>query len=408
MGVLFSDDFGGSGIDATRWDVLDGGLAAITSGVAVSALGDNPTPTFNQAKIGSGTTGITDSFTGVALSVSMNTTNGAERWYLSRKIFAGAEDITVHLSRSQALAANSIFVGLVEVDALTGIPLLNPNITADGNGSADFTNRAGVDYGKSTGTQQAFLECVADSSNTVASVTATTFAPAAMTTAFKTIIEFHAEDMWAGGGATDVTSALASSNQFCLNSQAANDGKAYKLLIRFRNVAAPGSGTTVVIPRILVVNSQEMKVEVVSGRGDLTGGKGVPVNVSGNIVVNPGGAATTSNGNLFHKLTAAATTNATSVKTTVGKILGGRVTNLAAAVRYLKFYNKASAPTVGTDTPILTIPIEATSSIYLADIIGFLGMSFTTGIAYALTTGIADGDTGALTAGDVQVNLLYI
>lgn len=31
--------------------------------------------------------------------------------------------------------------------------------------------------------------------------------------------------------------------------------------------------------------------------------------------------------------------------------------NINAAARYLKLYNKASAPTVGTDTPVLTIPL---------------------------------------------------
>ena len=95
MGVLFSDDFGGTAIDTTKWDVLDGGLGAVT-------LGDGT----QQAAIGSGVTGITDGISASALTVSMGTTTNAERWYLGKQIFAGQEDLTILLSRSQALAAN--------------------------------------------------------------------------------------------------------------------------------------------------------------------------------------------------------------------------------------------------------------------------------------------------------------
>lgn len=95
-------------------------------------------------------------------------------------------------------------------------------------------------------------------------------------------------------------------------------------------------------------------------------------------------------------LSAAASTNATSVKAAAGTVrhIGGR--NAAAASRYLKLYDKASAPTVGTDTPRKTIHLPASSD-FVLDMETYFG----TGIAYALTTAAADNDTGALTAGDV-------
>ena len=133
MGVLFSDDFGGAALDATRWDTLPGGLGTVTQSTGA------------QGAIGGGTNvGITASVSASALTIAMGTTNGDELWLLSKQIFAGAEDVTVLLSRSQALAANSLFIGLVEVDIATGYPILNPNL------AADFTNRGGVDFGKST------------------------------------------------------------------------------------------------------------------------------------------------------------------------------------------------------------------------------------------------------------------
>lgn len=94
---------------------------------------------------------------------------------------------------------------------------------------------------------------------------------------------------------------------------------------------------------------------------------------------------------------AAATTNATSAKATPGDVHWISGYNAAAGVRYLKFYNKATAPTVGTDTPVATLALPATSAFN----INLGGLYFSVGIAYALTTGAADADTGALTAGDV-------
>jgi len=114
-----------------------------------------------------------------------------------------------------------------------------------------------------------------------------------------------------------------------------------------------------------------------------------------------GGIASTS-----RMLSAAASTNATSAKASAGRLYAIQGYNAAAAVRYLKLYDKASAPTVGTDTPVKTLALPPG--------VGFafdfpLGYSFATGIAFALTTGSADADTGALTAGDVLgLNLDYV
>lgn len=94
---------------------------------------------------------------------------------------------------------------------------------------------------------------------------------------------------------------------------------------------------------------------------------------------------------------AAASTNATSAKASAGDLHCISGYNAAATVRYIKFYAKATAPTVGTDTPVITLALQPTSAFN----INMNGHYIATGIAYALTTGAADADTGALTAGDV-------
>lgn len=103
-------------------------------------------------------------------------------------------------------------------------------------------------------------------------------------------------------------------------------------------------------------------------------------------------------------VSAAASTNGTTAKASAGDLHRIRGYNAAAAVRYLKIYNKASAPTVGTDTPVLTYALGPAREFDI-DAGGFY---FSTGIAYAMTTGSADADTGALTAADVVgLNITY-
>lgn len=108
------------------------------------------------------------------------------------------------------------------------------------------------------------------------------------------------------------------------------------------------------------------------------------------------------------RLLSAASTNATSLKGSAGTLYSLYVVNLNAAVRYLKFYNKASSPTVGTDTPVATFPIPASTTGAGFAINFGPGFDFATGIAYATTTGVADSDTGAVAANEIIVVGVYV
>lgn len=95
-------------------------------------------------------------------------------------------------------------------------------------------------------------------------------------------------------------------------------------------------------------------------------------------------------------LSAAASTNATSVKASAGVVAQISGYNASTAARFLKIYDKASAPTVGTDTPRMTLYLPPGAA-FVFDCCD----SYTLGIAFAITTSAADADTGALTAGDI-------
>jgi len=74
-----------------------------------------------------------------------------------------------------------------------------------------------------------------------------------------------------------------------------------------------------------------------------------------------------------------------------------------AAITYLQIYNKASAPTIGSDTPIMTYPIAALERFNLSFPGG--GYYFATGIAYAFTTDAA-ATTGASAAAVTSCNII--
>lgn len=105
------------------------------------------------------------------------------------------------------------------------------------------------------------------------------------------------------------------------------------------------------------------------------------------------------------QLISAATTNATSVKGSAGTVYGVQAFNNSATVAFLKLYNKATAPTVGTDTPVKTIMIPANGGAVLP--ITDIGVAFGTGIALAVTGLATVSDTTAVALSQCQIGIDY-
>lgn len=108
--------------------------------------------------------------------------------------------------------------------------------------------------------------------------------------------------------------------------------------------------------------------------------------------------AAVNTGNTISKLSSAANTNPTSVKASAGNLYSILAHNTGAGDAFIKFYNKASAPTVGTDTPIYTIRIPAGQTVIWEPSIS---KRFSTGIAFAITGAAGDADTTAIAAAQV-------
>jgi len=104
-----------------------------------------------------------------------------------------------------------------------------------------------------------------------------------------------------------------------------------------------------------------------------------------------------------------ASTNAAVVKAAAGNLSELTICNTTATAAYVKLFNKASAPTVGTDVPIATFRVAptGTSGDFVVLDFGVGGKRFTTGIAICVTAAVAPLDTAVAVAG-IQIHGTYV
>jgi hypothetical protein len=103
-----------------------------------------------------------------------------------------------------------------------------------------------------------------------------------------------------------------------------------------------------------------------------------------------------------------ATTNGALILTGASSVSALYATNTGAAAAFVKLYNKATAPVVGTDVPQMIIPIAAAVAGFpgVAELKpGFNPYRFPLGLGIAITGAVADNDTTAVAAGQVKVQL---
>lgn len=129
--------------------------------------------------------------------------------------------------------------------------------------------------------------------------------------------------------------------------------------------------------RVTAITSGNVVVDVVGIADALEISPYIPTHgVSGSVTATPpAGTAVT--------LVTAATTNATAIVGTTGALTELAISNPTATPAFVKLYNKATAPTVGTDVPLVTIPVPANGFVSLE--FGTAGKRFALGIGLAVT-----------------------
>ena len=147
--------------------------------------------------------------------------------------------------------------------------------------------------------------------------------------------------------------------------------------------------------------------------GTGVGGAGIPrvtVSNDSNILATQSGSWTVNTNTpscSIYKLLSAASTNASNIKGSAGNIYGWSIQNSTTSTRYVKLYNKASAPTVGTDTPVMTLLIPGATA-GAGNNLSTTNIIFSIGIALATTVNPSDSDSTAVSLNDLIINIFYV
>lgn len=188
--------------------------------------------------------------------------------------------------------------------------------------------------------------------------------------------------------------------------------RSHDLSIRYwaeTNVTIEGQGTTR-LDKAHPVNVVNQITAAISGNPVL--GTGANTIGAVNIAANQTLTAVTTAGtpaaptNTF--VNSAASTNGQLVITGTTGVQAVYCTNTGATAAYVKLYNKATAPTVGTDAPEMIVPIPAAvagvpGAVNVSP--GFNGQRFPLGLGLAITGGAVDSDTTAVAAAQVKVKI---
>lgn len=172
-----------------------------------------------------------------------------------------------------------------------------------------------------------------------------------------------------------------------------------------------------------VVTSSRAAVNLISGQSGVAGGSGtvgattqrvtlatdVPLPAGTNTIGVVNVAPPTSGGLSVSRAVLANSTNATVVKASAGQLYSISAFSISSATpAWIKFYNTSSSPTCNSSTVVagpFLIPANNLGAGLSWN--NTLGLAFSTGISYCVTTGIADNDNTAVAASTYTVTIGY-
>jgi hypothetical protein len=104
---------------------------------------------------------------------------------------------------------------------------------------------------------------------------------------------------------------------------------------------------------------------------------------------------------------ATASTNLTSVRAVPTVLKAWSIVNTSAAIKYVRFYNKATAPVPASDAALIEwrMPLAAGQRSDVSFSSG--GIWFPAGLAFDITGAAPDTDATATAAGDVTLGIIF-
>lgn len=118
-----------------------------------------------------------------------------------------------------------------------------------------------------------------------------------------------------------------------------------------------------------------------------------------------GGSSPTVNPMTIYHVVSSNGTNAANIKSSSATLYGWSIFNNAAYPVFIKLFNKSTAPIPGTDSPAMTISVQAGVR---ADGDIDAGIAYPQGLGIAITKGITDLDSSTIAASDCVVDLFYL
>ena len=228
----------------------------------------------------------------------------------------------------------------------------------------------------------------------------------------------HVAAMFVEDGFAYALDALSNTTVFTQRAQRSENlaSISTQLFLQIRVVngnTAPASSTTVTTG-FVHLNEWDSSVISISRQPGTNGNNTVNVASIPSVVISSGTITTVTTAGTPavpatpYILNSAATTNGALIITGTSGLQAFYASNIGATAAFVKLYNKATAPVVGTDVPAMLIPVPAASGGVpgVATLpIGFNGFRFALGLGIAITGGSADADTTAIAAGQVKVIL---
>ncbi len=342
------DDFNGVALDTAKWVVVQQGA------------------------------GQTITLSGGEMAIAMGTTANAETIIRSVDTFTIGFRAWLIGRMSQRIANNEVYFEIVNADG-----------TMSASWKLDATTATNGKYNATNG------------GNGIISAASTI-----TTTASDSILEIDlsADEAIFASRAVDSTAGKVNVYSRTRNVPDPNDN--YYVQIRVKNLGtAPASNTTVTVGAVCVLDINELTAEITGGRGDTTANKAIPVvfGTTQTVIANasPSNSYGLSTGSHYISAASANATLVVGSAVAPGCIIAQNTH--ATDYRFLKLFNKATAPVPGTDTPVYTLAIPPKGEARIDA--PFVGLRFTLGLGFAITAGMADLDTTAIGANEVIVNI---
>ena len=341
------------------------------------------------------------------LNINSGILSGDETILLSKQFFRGPMKFACSVSLSQRIANQEFYIEMVEVDAdgnvITDTTFPAPQFNNARNGAGlmwDGTTAANLKYQiRGAGISSLQSGSVA-ALTTAATGTTPNFSAAAQ---FEMLMQTDLVAMQAR-----LVNSVTSSTSIISRTDYVPDASAlYAIRIRCKNTGTPATATDFRIHFVRIIDAARFSVDFGMIGDAKSPMLGAPVNVltiptvtvSGSVTNTPVAVSVAS-----RLLTA--TTNIVLAKSTAARFFGGTFYNFTGASIFLKLYNKATAPVIGTDLPVITFEIKPGFSAFPD--LGDMGQPFSLGLGYAVTNLAADADATVVTAGAARINLNFL